>query len=114
MSINKNTPRAYYREYIYEYIKDSNIQAIKSVLDDISSVNNNVLDFVNNCLAYAVGQNNLEVVKLLVNCYGANKDSNPQMINFSLKQIADSRLKEFFGFDLNGDKIDLETKECCD
>ena len=101
MAINANTPRIYYRELLYEYIKNNDVDNVKNVLNDIVEININVFTYVNNALLSAIEHNNLEIAKLLIECYGANRYANEQMVNFYLKQKADSRLKSYFGFDVN-------------
>lgn len=72
------------REDIYDAIIADDLDTVKLILDRIVNLTQENLKFVDDLLVFAVGQNRLKTVKLLIECYNASININNQSISLLL------------------------------
>lgn len=73
-----------HRNDIYDAVLKDDIDTVKLVLDRITNLTHDNMQFVDDLLVYAIGFNKLQTVKLLVECYGAVININSETISFLL------------------------------
>jgi ankyrin repeat protein len=68
---------------VYTAIKESDLETVQTYLESVTDVNNSKLKTIDSLLAYAVEQDEVEIVKLLVSF-----NANPEVYNNWLLKYA--------------------------
>lgn len=95
------------REDIYDAVLADDIDKVKTILDRIINTTHENLKFVDDLLVYAIGFSRLKTVKLLIECYNANINTNSSTISFLLNSNS-------VGYCLKQYMLSLNTTPNCD
>ena len=94
------------REDIYDAIIADDLDTVKLILDRIVNLTQENLKFVDDLLVFAIGQNRLKTVKLLVECYNVSIQSNSQSISLLLNSNKVNYCLKQYMLSIGGNDVD--------